>query len=501
MTNQRASTGFLLICIPMVALVRAEESASTKTLRIFDAKPKAIVVNGYSTSFHWPKILQRKLDRYFEGKQLITVTSATRGGTPIAKWINAQTGEPLSPWVDRLRPALKEPSGKPVIVLAQQSLQWAFGDRRAGIRSDKDLTRIKLGAQVIERYANQMLKDGADEVFIAMHIYKKPMEPEIGNERLALAAFLKSRPEHVHSGPDVWEPTKDLWPTAFARDQVHPNAVGAEVMAQEQDALQLYTSGTTAKPRAVLLTHSAVAAGVSQLATVARLQTSDRFLLVMPLFHAAGIMTMLHAVAGGASLFIQQDFAPRTAVDALDDEGITVAMMVPTMIQRCLTEISGQGKRSFEKLRLIIYGASPIAEETLRRAMKLFGCDFAQRYGTTETLSLAWLDPADHRVALEGKPELLRSAGRPLPGIEIRVVDANDQDLPVGERGEFVVSGPQLMRGYWKSVDNSSFDECGDRWIRTGDVGYADADGYIYICDRVKDVIVSGGENIYPREN
>ena len=233
MANQQAFVGFLLFCTWLVNPGHAEDGASTEAFRVFDWKPKTIVINGYSTSFRWPKILQRKLDRYSDGKQLLVVRSATRGGTPIAKWINAQTGEPLPPWIDRLRPALKEDRSKPVIVLAQQSLQWAFGDRRAGIRSDKDVDRIRTGAQVIERYAELLLQDGADEVFIAMHIYKKPMEPEIGNERLALAAFLKSRPDHVHAGPDVWEPTKDLWPGVFERDQVHPNNVGAEVMAQK----------------------------------------------------------------------------------------------------------------------------------------------------------------------------------------------------------------------------------------------------------------------------
>ncbi len=233
MMNKRTSVGCLLICTSLAVSVRAEDGASTMVFRVFDGKPKTIVVNGYSTSFHWPKILQRKLDRYFDGKQLLAVRSATKGGTPIAKWINAQTGEPLAPWVERLRPALKGDGGKPVVVLAQQSLQWAFGDRAAGIRNEQDSQRIQLGAQVIERFANQILRDGADEVFIAMHIYKKPMEPEIGNERLALAAFLKSRPGHIHAGPDVWEPTKNLWPGAFAPDRIHPNLIGAEVMAQK----------------------------------------------------------------------------------------------------------------------------------------------------------------------------------------------------------------------------------------------------------------------------
>ena len=232
MTNVRTGLAWLLLCASVVVPARAQDTHEP-AFRVFDGKPKTMIVNGYSTSFQWPKILQRKLDRYTAGKRVLEVKSVTKGGTPISKWINVQSGEPLSPWIDRLRPALKKENGQPIIVLAQQSLQWAFGDRNAGIRNQEDAGRIRQGAQVIERFASLMLKDGADEVFIAMHIYKKPMEPEIGNERLALAAFIASGPEHVHAGPDVWEPTKKLWPGAFAADKVHPNAIGAEVMAQK----------------------------------------------------------------------------------------------------------------------------------------------------------------------------------------------------------------------------------------------------------------------------
>jgi hypothetical protein len=232
MTNRRTVLAGLLLCGSVVLLARGQDT-SEPAFRVFDGKPKTIVVNGYSTSFQWPKILQRKLDRYSAGKRVLEVRSATKGGTPISKWINPQSGEPLSPWIDRLRPALKKENGQPIIVLAQQSLQWTFGDRNAGIRNKEDTERIRQGEQVIGRFANLMLKDGANEVFIAMHIYKNPMEPEIGNERLALAAYIKSGPEHVHAGPDVWEPTRKIWPGAFAGDKVHPNDIGAEVMAQK----------------------------------------------------------------------------------------------------------------------------------------------------------------------------------------------------------------------------------------------------------------------------
>lgn len=223
-----AGCGFVLLIT--TAVFAAEPQAPPRQL-VLDETPKLFVVNGYSTSFQWPRFLQRKLDRHF-GRRVIEVKSATKGGTPIAKWMDAQTGESLKPWIDVLRPALAATDERPRIVLAQQSLQWAFGSRGDGIRNSDDRQRIQQGANVLQKYAEELLKDGAQQVFIAMHIYKHPMEPEIGNERLALSELQERGIARVHAGPDVWEPTKKLYPKAFAQDGVHPNSIGSEVMAQ-----------------------------------------------------------------------------------------------------------------------------------------------------------------------------------------------------------------------------------------------------------------------------
>ena len=237
--KRRKSASILaIICILKVggfaSVLAANQGKPTgEKIKIFDGKPKVIVVNGYSTSFLWPSLLQRKLDRYTDGRRLLTIKSATRGGTPIAKWINVKTGEPLSPWLSRLRPMLRESEDTPVIVLAQQSLQWAFGERRQGIRESNDQKRIQQGAEALERYVRLLKKDGADLVFVAMHIYKHEMEPEIGNERCALDELMRLNIPGVERGPDVWTPTKRLYPKAFAKDLKHPNAIGAELMAQK----------------------------------------------------------------------------------------------------------------------------------------------------------------------------------------------------------------------------------------------------------------------------
>jgi hypothetical protein len=203
-----------------------------KEFKIFSGEPRLMVVNGYSTSFHWWAFLQHKIDGYYKGKRIIEVQPATRGKSPIARWMDVKSGERKPVWEQTLQPALKAKKGKPAIVLAQQSLQMAFGSKGAGIRNKEDKERIKQGADILEKFAKLLIKDGADEVFIAMHIYKKPMEPRIGNERLALAELMKRKIAHVHAGPDVWEPTSKLYPQAFAKDKKHPNSIGSEIMAQ-----------------------------------------------------------------------------------------------------------------------------------------------------------------------------------------------------------------------------------------------------------------------------
>jgi acetyl esterase/lipase len=234
----RTKSAFLLAAISAltvtgVAPVFAEQDQlTTEKIEVFDGKPKVVVVNGYSTSFRWPDLLQRKLDRYFDGKRVLSVKRATKGGTPIAKWLNVTTGEPSRAWLTTLRPLLRGSQDTPVIVLAQQSLQWVFGDRRHGIRDANDRKRIEQGADALEQYVRLLKEDGADLVFVAMHIYKQGMEPEIGNERYALDALIHRNVPAVEPGPDVWTPTKKLYPKAFAADRRHPNAIGAEVMAQ-----------------------------------------------------------------------------------------------------------------------------------------------------------------------------------------------------------------------------------------------------------------------------
>ncbi len=268
----------------------------------------------------------------------------------------------------------------------------------------------------------------------------------------------------------------------------------------DDDLYQMYTSGTTGRPKGAIVTHRALLSQLSQQIPAFEVTSDDRTLIVAPLYHAAAAVTAMGCIVLGSPMVIHEEFDPTAVVRALSEERITRTTLVPAMIQACLVFVSDVAERSYDNLRLIVYGASPIAAEPLKRAMEVFGCDFAQGYGMTETTAqLTLLTPDDHRAALAGRPELLLSAGRPIPGTQVRIVDENDRPVPNGTIGEIVGRGPQLMRGYW-NLPEASAEALAGGWMHTGDAGILDDEGYLYIQDRTKDMVVSGGENVYPRE-
>jgi acyl-CoA synthetase (AMP-forming)/AMP-acid ligase II len=262
---------------------------------------------------------------------------------------------------------------------------------------------------------------------------------------------------------------------------------------------QMYTSGTTGRPKGALLTHRAVTANLSQFALAFEPHFGERWLLVVPMYHASGAVTSFAAINGGGCLVIHRDFNPVEVVRVLAEEGISRTSLVPAMIQACLVAVPDAAERTYPSLRFIAYGASPIAEGTLRRAMATFKCDFLQAYGMTETSAvLTYLLPVDHARALASAPGLLLSAGRPIAGTELRIVDEQDRPVPNGTIGEIVARGPQLMQGYWNRPEETA-EALRGGWMHTGDAGVLDDEGYVYVQDRVRDMIVSGGENVYPR--
>ena len=237
MAARGALVGLLVAAAPVDAAFaepmgpgdRSASDAAEYAGTVLDGEPTRLVVNGYSTSFEWPALLRAELDRLV-GPRVIEVRPVVRGGSPIAKWMDVATGERRPVWINRLSPALRSEDQR-VVVLAQQSLQWVYGNLRYGIRSADDTRRVERGADVIERYTRNLLEDGADAVLFATHIYKHRMEPAIGNERLALAATAKRGILGFFPGPDVWEPTKRVYPNGYQPDRAHPNSDGSRVMA------------------------------------------------------------------------------------------------------------------------------------------------------------------------------------------------------------------------------------------------------------------------------
>jgi acyl-CoA synthetase (AMP-forming)/AMP-acid ligase II len=221
-------------------------------------------------------------------------------------------------------------------------------------------------------------------------------------------------------------------------------------------------------------------------------------LIIPPVFHVAGAVWASQSLLAGATMVFTG--GGTTILELIASAGVTHALMVPTLIQMMLDEQDKSG-RATPSLQLVAYGTSPITSSLLTRAMARLGCSFTQVYGSTEAGGIITrLAIADHVVDGPGSNRL-RSAGRPMPGIAVKVVDpASGADLEISEIGELVVRTPWVMQGYWhdKEATDDVIDE--DGWLRTHDAAHLDADGYVYISGRLDDVIISGGENVYPSE-
>lgn len=332
-----------------------------------------------------------------------------------------------------------------------------------------------------------ILNDAGAKLLVAQPEFAESLAA-VRSELAAVKRFLT-----VNGAASGWDSYDDFLASASDR------AVERHVPA-DADVYQMYTSGTTGRPKGAVIQHSALAAQLYQGAMAFGGRPGDRSLIVAPLYHAAAGLASFATVQTGGALYIQEEFVPAEAVRALSEERVRMALLVPAMIQFCLVGVPDVAERNYDDLELMIYGASPIAEQTLRRALEVFQCDFIQGYGMTETTAAAtYLFPEDHRAALAGNAELLLSAGRPLIGTEVRIVDEEGRAVPNGTIGEVAIRGPQLMRGYWNRPEASAESLRGG-WMHTGDAGTLDDAGYLYIQDRVKDMIVSGGENVYPRE-
>ncbi|HUY64902.1 MAG TPA: long-chain-fatty-acid--CoA ligase [Acidimicrobiales bacterium] len=266
-------------------------------------------------------------------------------------------------------------------------------------------------------------------------------------------------------------------------------------------SLQLYTSGTTGLPKGVMLANRNIEVILSQAAKEAfRIDESAVSLVAMPLFHIGGSGWALAGMSRGGTSVILREMDPVELVRLVTTERVTHAFLVPAVLMALLA-VPGIEAADLSSLETIFYGASPIAEEVLVRCLEVIGCHFAQVYGMTETSgAIVLLEAADHDPG-GSRQHLLRAAGKPMRGVELRIVDPDGGgDSPKGTVGEVWTRSAYNMLGYWDKPQETAATLRTDGWLRTGDAGYLDEDGYLFLHDRIKDMIVSGAENIYPAE-
>ncbi|WP_255772453.1 acyl-CoA synthetase [Mycobacteroides abscessus] len=291
-------------------------------------------------------------------------------------------------------------------------------------------------------------------------------------------------------------------------EPVPENTIGYEDLISAHDPVEdsrtggdsllgvFYTGGTTGNPKGVMLSHNNVlSSAMGSLATGDFLTRGGRLLHSAPMFHIADFTSILCGNLAGVTHVAIPSFTPQGVLDSIAQHDIQDLLVVPTMIQMMVNH-PGSAERDLSGIRNMVYGASVISDSVLQRTKRMFpNARFTQVYGMTETSPVATLLlAADHEV-----PALLRSAGRAAPHCEVQIVDSHGRELPQGEVGEVIVKGDNVMLGYWE-LPHETAATVRDGWMHTGDAGRMDEHGYIYIVDRIKDMVVTGGENVYSAE-
>jgi long-chain acyl-CoA synthetase len=330
-----------------------------------------------------------------------------------------------------------------------------------------------------------VVTDGAAKVFAVGEEFLagvEKIEGELSSTRLVTIGAVPGRTSF------------DDWRSA------HPATDPKAPVSVDDVAYQLYSSGTTGRPKGVQLTHANLTFGVGTFAGLLGLDSESVSMVAMPLYHIGGGGWALAGFRLGATNVLVREAIPSDLVSVIESERVTHAFLVPAVLQFMLA-VPGVEERDFSSLRYLLYGASPISETVLAGSIRTFGCGFVQAYGLTESTGMVVYLPAEDHDLDGPNKQRLRAIGVPVPGMEVRVTEpGSTEELPPGQVGEICVKGPMVMKGYWNLPDATSATIGADGWMRTGDAGYSDQDGYFYIHDRVKDMIVSGGENIYPAE-
>jgi len=269
----------------------------------------------------------------------------------------------------------------------------------------------------------------------------------------------------------------------------------ARVLREEDAFALLYTSGTTGRPKGALITNRALYSRINSFIFELRIRSDDRFLQCLQFFHIACITSLAYTYVGSTNIVVK-NYDPVEALKLISAHRISVVLWVPTMINQ-IVNLPDVDKVDFSSLQLVHYGGSPIPPVALSKAIELMRCGFIQTYGMTETSTITFLRPADHDPEIH--PARLSSAGTVALGMELRVVDDSDRDVGRGEVGEIICRGANVIDAYLNKPEATA-EAVKNGWMHTGDLGYQDDDGFLFVTDRKKDMIVSGGENVYPRE-
>jgi acyl-CoA synthetase (AMP-forming)/AMP-acid ligase II len=317
----------------------------------------------------------------------------------------------------------------------------------------------------------------------------------VDQKHLATAeAALRQHParvEIVEFDPDDYARAIDRW-TADA-----PKGDPASSIDAGDDCLLGYTSGTTGLPKGVAMSHAAFIGGFNagRLEPAMAWSRDDVVAMAMPNFHLGGSFLSMQALMTGATLTILPTFETNELLSTISEHRVTILPLVPTALQ-ILLEHPQLSEFNTTTIQKIIYFGSPINDQTIREALRAFSAEMTQYYGTTESWILTFLGAAEHNLS---SSQRLSSCGRPAPGVELRLTDQDGWDVEPGEIGEVVARSPTMFRGYWRNPDATAT-VFRDGWYRTGDLGRRDAEGFYYLVDRAKDMIVSGGENVYSAE-
>ncbi len=268
-------------------------------------------------------------------------------------------------------------------------------------------------------------------------------------------------------------------------------------VSPDDDAFVAFTGGTTGKPKGVMHSQTGLYFDAIGHSLELPMLFDEKILLATPMSHAAG-MLMLAGAVKGAAFVIEKSFDPNRILQLIEKEKVTMTFMVPTIIYMFL-DLLKQKDYDLKSLRIVLYGAAPMSDVRLTEAIKKFGNVFVQKYGQVECPDMIATLSIDDHIKAQKSPHILQSCGRPDIMVFLRIVDDNDKALPVGQVGEIVVKAPYVMKGYLNQPELTAT-TIKNGWLHTGDMGRVDEEGYVYIVDRKKDMIITGGMNVFPGE-